>query len=251
MKKLFLAAAVMPFLMGAAVAADKVEAHHPHWSYTGKAGVSHWGDLEEAFETCKLGKEQSPINIRGAKKGDLPAIGFDYKASAAEVVNNGHTIQVNLADSGDVKLAAGEFKLVQFHFHSPSEEKVGGKAFPLNAHLVHRNAEGKLAVVSVFFKLSKQDNPVLAKVFSVMPKEEGEKAALAEAFNPADLLPESRDYYSYVGSLTTPPCSEGVQWQVMKTPVAISKAQLAAFKKLYPMNARPVQPLNGRSIQSL
>ena len=255
MKKLFICAALAPFafaftgVQAAEKAAEHGAEHHPHWSYKGKTSAPHWGDLEPGFEACKIGQQQSPIDIRAAKKGDLPAIGFNYAASPAEIVNNGHTIQVNLAEGGNVKLASGEYKLLQLHFHSPSEEKVNKVAYPMNAHLVHRNAEGKLAVVSVFFKQGKA-NPALAKIFDAMPAHADEKAELKEGFNAAELLPEAQGYYSYVGSLTTPPCSEGVQWQVMKTPVTASKAQLNAFRKLYPMNARPVQPLHGRTIEA-
>jgi carbonic anhydrase len=228
---------------GAAHAGD-----HAHWEYKGHAGASHWGDLDQSFETCKLGAEQSPIDIRGAQKnGELPALGFGYQAGAAEVLNNGHTIQVNLPAGGTVKLASGEYKLLQFHFHTPSEEKVNGKAYPLVAHLVHKNEAGELAVVGVLFREGKA-NAALQKVFDAMPKEEGAKAALDGGFDPAALLPAKQSYWAFKGSLTTPPCSEGVKWQVLQQPVELSKAQLAAFRKLYPMNARPVQPLNGRIV---
>jgi carbonic anhydrase len=228
---------------GAAWAGD-----HAHWEYKGHAGASHWGELDTSFETCKLGQEQSPIDIRAAKKnGELPAIGFGYKAGGAEVVNNGHTIQVNLPEGGTVKLASGDYKLLQFHFHTPSEEKVNGTAYPLVAHLVHKNEAGELAVVGVLFKEGKE-NAALQKVFAAMPQEGGAKAALDGGFDPAALLPAKQSYWAFKGSLTTPPCSEGVKWQVLQTPVEVSKAQLATFRKLYPMNARPVQPLHGRMV---
>jgi carbonic anhydrase len=163
-------------------------------------------------------------------------------------VNTGHSIQVNLAAGGTVDLASGTYKIVQFHFHAPSEEKIDGHPYAMVAHLVHSDDAGKLAVVAVLFKEGKA-NPTLAKVFAVMPAKEGEKVALEGGVNPADLLPARQDYYAYVGSLTTPPCTEGVRWQVLKQPVELSKEQLAAFRKLYPMNARPVQPLNGRKVE--
>ena len=151
-------------------------------------------------------------------------------------------------DGGTVDLASGTYKLVQYHFHVPSEEKIGGKAYAMVAHLVHRDDAGRLAVVAVLFKEGKA-NPALAKVLAVMPAKEGGKAALESGANAADLLPASHTYYAYVGSLTTPPCSEGVRWQVLKRPVEMSREQLAAIRKLYPMNARPVQALNGRKIE--
>lgn len=248
MSKLLIYAAVAALGITTSGVINAKDEGKPHWGYTGKAGAAHWADLETGFATCKLGKQQSPIDIRGASKADLPAIGFEYSSSAAEVVNNGHTIQVNLAAGGTVKLASGSYKLLQFHFHAPSEETVNGRVFPLVAHLVHRNDDGKLAVVAVLFKEGKA-NPTLAKVFAAMPANAEEKADFEGGLNAADLLPAKRGYYAYMGSLTTPPCSEGVRWQVLKETVAMSKAQISAFKKLYPMNARPVQALNGRSLQ--
>ena len=221
---------------------------HAHWGYSGEHGAKQWGDMEPGFAECKLGKQQSPIDIRGAVKSELPSIGFDYKQSGAEVVNNGHTIQVNLAAGGSVMLDSGEYKLLQFHFHTPSEERIKGKAYPMVAHLVHKNAEGMLAVVAVLFKQGKE-NAALKPIFAALPTKEGASMALEGGINPADILPAKHNYYKFVGSLTTPPCSEGVRWQVLKQPVELSKAQIAAFQKLYKMNARPVQPLNGRRIE--
>lgn len=223
--------------------------HHAHWSYSGEHGAKQWGDMEPGFAECKLGKQQSPIDIRGAAKAVLPNIGFDYKPGAAEVVNNGHTIQVNLAAGGAVMLDSGEYKLLQFHFHTPSEERIKGKAYPMVAHLVHKNAEGMLAVVAVLLKEGKE-NAALKTLFAALPAKEGASISLEGGINPADILPAKRNYYKFVGSLTTPPCSEGVRWQVLKQPVELSKAQIAAFQKLYKMNARPVQPLNGRRIEA-
>jgi carbonic anhydrase len=229
-------------------AAVQASDHAPHWEYKGKAGATHWGDLEDGFASCKLGKEQSPIDIRGAKKAKLDPIGFQYTPGAAEVVNNGHTVQVNLESGGTIKLADGEYKLLQFHFHTPSEEKINGKSYPLVAHLVHKNADGNLAVVAVLFKLGKE-NAALKQVFASLPAKAGDKTPLEGGINLESVLPEQRGYYAFKGSLTTPPCSEGVRWQVMKTVSEISGKQLAAFKKLYAMNARPTQPLNGRALE--
>ena len=221
-----------------------------HWAYEGKENPAKWGDIEKAFESCKLGKEQSPIDIKSkdAKKAALAPLKPAYKSSAGELLNNGHTIQVNLADGGAATVPSGEYKLVQFHFHTPSEEKIDGQSFPLVAHLVHRNEAGKLAVVGVLFKTGKE-NVALKNLFAGLPAKEG-KAPLAANMDTAALLPKSLAYYTYQGSLTTPPCSEGVAWHVLKEPVEISAAQLAAFQKIFKMNARPVQPLNGRLVQA-
>lgn len=246
MKMRFIAAALTTLLATPLALAE----HHAHWGYQGHAGAAHWASLDESFQTCKLGKNQSPINIETKKveKADLKPIEFGYVAGAAEVINNGHTIQVNLPAAGAATIAGGEYKLLQFHFHTPSEEKINGKAYPMVAHLVHKSAEGKLAVVAVLFKRGKE-NAALKAVFADLPGKEGETKALEGGLNPADLLPADRAYYAFMGSLTTPPCSEEVRWQVLKTPVEVSAAQLKAFAKLYKMNARPVQPLNGRTVQ--
>jgi carbonic anhydrase len=220
----------------------------PHWEYGGKHGPAAWGEMDTAFADCKLGKVQSPIDIREAKKGDLTPLAFGYNATGAEVINNGHTIQINLADAGAVTLDGVPYKLLQFHFHTPSEERVDGKSYPLVAHMVHKSADGKLAVVGVMLKEGKE-NAVLKAVFKNLPKTEGGKSALADKFNAADMLPAGQAYYKYMGSLTTPPCSEGVRWQVMKEPIEVSKEQIKAFQALYKMNARPVQPMNGRTLE--
>lgn len=243
--KLWLAAACAIGATSLAVAEGQ-----PHWGYQGHGKPEKWAELDPNFQTCKLGKYQSPIDIE-TKKVEVSAqakpIGFAYTAGPAELVNNGHTIQVNLPEAGSADIAGGEYKLLQFHFHTPSEEKIDGKNYPLVAHLVHKNAQGGLAVVAVLFKVGKE-NEALKPVFTGLPAKEGEARKLAGTFDASQLLPTDRAYYAFMGSLTTPPCSEEVKWQVLKTPVELSAAQLASFKKLYTMNARPVQPLNGRKV---
>lgn len=222
----------------------------PRWGYHGGNGTQAWGDLEPGFAVCKLGRLQAPIDIRNAdaKKAPLPPIRFSYAPAPAVVVNNGHSIQVEIPAGGKVALEEGEYTLVQFHFHAPSEEKIDGKPYAMVAHLVHQNAQGKQAVVAVLMKQGSA-NAALKPVFDHMPGRQGGKHALQTHLNLTDLLPADRSYYRFKGSLTTPPCSEEVSWQVLKQPVEISKAQLAAFRKLYPMNARPIQPLNGRTVE--
>lgn len=244
MKKILLMLAAALAAMGSAQAAGTAA----HWEYKGKAGAAHWGELEQDFAACKLGKAQSPIDIRHEKAGAPAPIGFGYTAGEADIVNTGHTVQVNLPHGGTAHLASGDYQLVQLHFHTPSEERIHGKRYPLVAHLVHKNAAGELAVVAVLFKEGKE-NTALKPVFAELPAHEGDHRAIAGEFDAGALLPAGHGYYAYMGSLTTPPCSEGVHWQVMKEPVDISKAQLSAFRKLYPMNARPVQPLNGRVVE--
>ncbi len=226
--------------------------HQPrvgHWEYEGEFGPTKWNEVDPAFKACAVGKRQSPINIetRDAEKGGLKPIQFSYNPGPAEIVNNGHTIQVNLENAGTARFDGLEYRLVQFHFHTPSEEKIDSMAQHMVAHLVHRAGDTKLAVVAVMFKLGKE-NKALKPVFDSLPQREGQRAKLNE-FNPADILPGDPTYFAYTGSLTTPPCTEDVKWHVMQAPMVISYAQLAAFKKLYKMNARPVQPLNGRRVQ--
>ncbi len=222
-----------------------------HWEYEGEYGPTKWASMEPNFKTCGIGKRQSPINIetRDAEKGGLRPIVFSYIPGPAEILNNGHTIQINLPNSGSARFDGLEYKLVQFHFHTPSEEKIDSMASHMVVHLVHKAGDNKLAVVGVLFKLGKE-NAALKPIFDNLPPKETMTRPL-NVFNPADLIPADPVYFGYTGSLTTPPCSEDVKWHVMKTPIEISYAQLAAFKKLYKMNARPVQPLNGRRVQVL
>jgi carbonic anhydrase len=242
MKKL-LVTALLAGLVSTTYAADHGA---QHWNYT---EAEHWGDSSEDFALCKLGKSQAPINIdtKSTQKSDLPTIKINYKSSTTEIVNNGHTIQINLADAGSATVPGGEYKIVQFHFHTPSEEEINGKHFAMVAHLVHENSAGNLDVIAVLFKKGKE-NAALKEIFEKMPHEEG-KVALDKPFDIATILPKSMDYYAFTGSLTTPPCSEGVAWQVLKQPVELSAEQISAFQKIFKMNARPVQPLNGRKVQ--
>ena len=208
------------------------------------------GGLDPAFTTCKLGKFQSPIDIRGAKAADLPAIKFDYKPSPLKVIDNGHTIQVNYAPGSTIDVGGSKYELLQFHFHHPSEEKVNGKPHAMVAHLVHKNAEGKLAVVAVLLDKG-GGSEVIDAIWKNLPKEKEKEVAVANVtIDVSKLLPANRGYYAFEGSLTTPPCSEEVRWLVLKSPVKIGTEQVAAFGKLYAMNARPTQPLNGRAIEA-
>jgi carbonic anhydrase len=222
----------------------------PHWTYEGEHGPGHWAHLDPAYETCGVGKHQSPIDVRGAKPADLPAIAFAYQPSPLKVIDNGHTVQVTYAPGSFITVGDQKYELQQFHFHHPAEEKVNGKSFPMVAHLVHKSAEGKLAVVAVLLA-DGQANPFIGEIWKHLPAEEGnESAPDGVSVDATRLLPANRGYYTFTGSLTTPPCSEGVTWFVLKTPARISKDQVATFAKKYPHNARPVQPLNGRDVQA-
>lgn len=220
-----------------------------HWSYREHGGAAKWGELDRSFAACKLGKLQSPIDIRDAKPADLPAITFDYKPSPLKIVDNGHTIQVNYAPGSSIGVNGARYALVQFHFHQPSEEKIDGKPHAMVVHLVHKGADGKLAVVAVLLDKGEM-NPVIDLIWKNLPREKEKEATIDATVDAAQLLPTDKGYYTFEGSLTTPPCSEQVRWFVLKHPVTISDSELAAFGQRYPMNARPTQPLNGRTIQA-
>jgi len=230
--------------------ASQAQAEGEHWSYGGHAGPAKWATLDHAFATCKLGKIQSPIDIRGAKVADLPAIKFDYKPSPLKVIDNGHTIQVNYAPGSSIDVGGTRYELMQFHFHKPSEEKIHGKSHAMVAHLVHQNTEGKLAVVAVLLDKKGGVNPTIDAIWKNLPKEKEKETSVDATIDAAALLPRERGYYTFQGSLTTPPCSEQVRWLVLKTPVKIADSEIVAFGKVYPMNARPTQPLNGRQIEA-
>ncbi len=240
----FFTASITSVPMGA-IAGDSQDSG---WGYTGHAGPEHWANISQEFALCGKGKEQSPINISGAKTSDLPAIQFDYKPGSLEILNNGYTIQVNHAAGSSITVDGEKYELLQFHFHTPSENIVDGKAFPKEMHLVHKNAKGQLAVVGVFTKEGAK-NTALDKIWEHMPNKAGGKKMLASvSVNAAELLPADRSYYSFNGSLTTPPCSEGVKWMVLKTPVEASNAQIKQFAEVIGSNARPVQPVHAREL---
>ncbi len=224
------------------------EAHPPHWSYSGPEDPGNWGKLDPAYAICGLGHAQSPINIAHAKKEDLPALKFDYQASPLNIIDNGHTVQINYPPGSTVTIGDKTYTLKQFHFHHPSEEHLDGKVFPLVAHLVHSDDQGHLAVVAILFQEGSA-NSMIESLWKNIPAEK-EKAldVPSVSVNLSQLLPKEHGYYTFTGSLTTPPCSEGVTWYVLQSHPTLSKEQVAAFAKLYPHNARPIQPTNGREI---
>lgn len=247
MKKHLLRATLSLAAIGLSSHAMADNDHAVSWTYSAESGPEHWGELKSDYKLCSTGLAQSPIDISSAVKANLSPLTFNYRSSSATVQNNGHTIQVSPTNAGGITLSSGDYSLVQLHFHTPSEERIQGRTYPLNVHFVHRNAAGELAVVALLFEEGAY-NPALEPILAIMPKQAGGLANLSEQ-NIADLLPATRHYFSYMGSLTTPPCSEGVRWHVLTQPVQLSKEQLQAFQALYPMNARPVQPLNGRTVQ--
>ncbi|MDQ7050914.1 MAG: carbonic anhydrase family protein [Enterobacterales bacterium] len=221
-----------------------------HWGYSGDKGPLHWAELSSDNAACS-GKNQSPINLTGFIEAELPAIDFSYAKQGKdsnEILNNGHTIQINTQQDSHIKVDDQKFTLLQVHFHSPSENHLNGKSYPFEAHLVHANEQGELAVIGVFFELG-EANSALTKAWAAMPKHEDQKFHFANLINSSELLSENKDYYRFSGSLTTPPCSEGVRWLVMKQSLTLSDWQLKAFNQvLGEANNRPIQPINARRI---
>jgi carbonic anhydrase len=237
----------------AATTAQDQKPEHPEWSYSGPNGPDHWADN---YPDCG-GKHQSPINITGAAAAQLPKIQFHYRASPLFIVNNGHTIQISFppkeSPDNTIDIGGVKYRLVQFHFHQPSEEHLHGHSSEMVVHLVHQRGEGadmRLAVVAVLLRLGTA-NPLIHTLWQHIPADVSHEPVEVPGvtINAANLVPPGHGYYTYHGSLTTPPCTEIVTWYILKAPIAVSPGQVEAFKKYYSNNARPVQPLNGRKVQ--
>ena len=250
MKKLIAKTGLLAGLMAGAMffGGGAQAAEGAAWTYSGENGPEKWGTLAPDNIACSMGKNQSPVDLKNLIQANLKPIKFDYKPGGYKIVNNGHTIQVEFNAGSTITVDNTEFALKQFHFHSPSENLINGKQFPLEVHLVHADKDGNLAVVGVMFDEGKP-NKALAKIWPLMPKEAGGSAEISPEFLASTLLPASRSYYRFNGSLTTPPCSEGVRWLVMKKPVTVSKEQVEEFMHIiHHPNARPVQPVNARPL---
>lgn len=229
-----------------------------HWSYSGDTGPEYWAQLSPDYGACAAGSHQSPSDLSGFSDVQVTPIVFDYAAAGAGILNSGHTVQVDMPAGSGIAIDGVAFALKQFHFHAPSEHRIEWQSFPMEAHLVHADLDGNLAVVAVML-VEGAANPLLAQVWAQMPQVTSDRSALASRsvssdlliFNlsPAEILPSDRDHYRYTGSLTTPPCTEGVRWLVMKHPVSASQAQIETFTDAigHPNN-RPLQPVNNRDI---
>jgi carbonic anhydrase len=236
------------YMLELAHAEPAMQHAHIHWDYEGPGGPENWAKLDEKNQTCAIGVRQSPIDIKDGIKVDLEPIKFNYRPSTFRIVDNGHTVQVEVGDSS-ISLTGKTYELIQFHFHRPSEEKVNGQRFDMVVHLVHKSDDGQLAVVALLLERG-TENPFIQTLWNNMPLEKNQPVAppsLTVDLN--TLLPASRNYYTYIGSLTTPPCSEGVLWLVMKQPIQVSQDQINIFSRLYKNNARPIQPAGGRLIK--
>jgi carbonic anhydrase len=234
-------------------AVEKSAKGKAHWGYTGAIGPEAWSRLSAEFATCGKGRRQSPIDLvdRDFSPLSLEQVRFDYLPAAFQVVHNGHTVEVRPAGTNRIVARGKDYKLLQFHFHHPAEERFNGKGFALDAHFVHRADDGELAVVTVLFEEGAA-NPELQRIWDHMPLDSNDRVGSGEGvtFNPVSMLPADRaKHLQYIGSLTTPPCTEGVVWFVLRQPVTASAEQIALFRKMVGMNARPVQPVNGRLIK--
>ena len=225
--------------------AKKDDKHEVHWDYEGPMGPENWG---KQFPKCARGKEQSPLDIKGPFQKVRFSIAPDYKVGPLRILNNGHTIQVNVNPGSKLRIDGVAYELLQFHFHRPSEEAINGKRQAMVIHFVHKNDAGELAVLGVLLQFG-NENPGIKTLWEHAPQQEGPEAQPdSVAFNPANLLPREMEFYHYDGSLTTPPCTEKVKFFILRTMVNISKEQVTAFP--FKLNARPVQPLNDRQIMA-
>ncbi len=233
---------------GTSLAFASTAAHAPHWGYEGVGGPDHWADISPEFIACRIGKVQSPVDLGGFDPGHAVPVVADYHPGSLSILHNGHTVQANFAPGSMLTSGGQGYALAQVHFHTPSEEAFNGKHYPMVAHFVHKDASGKLAVLGVMFEEG-APNAELTKLIAHAPKTETPAHEIAGVqFNPSALLPHDLKVYRFAGSLTTPPCSEGVNWHVAVQPVTASKEQIAALHVIMGNNARPIQPLNGRQL---
>jgi carbonic anhydrase len=233
---------VLSIFAGSAVAEEDV-----HWTYSGEHGPEHWGELSKAFAACSEGRSQSPIDIVDPTDVDLDPIGLSYPGSTTAVVNNGHTLQVDVGPGNSLAVDGKVFELLQFHLHSPSEHRIQGELFALEVHFVHRNDRGELAVVAVLFRNGPRSHGI-ATIEASAPAKPGMSEPLDTPIAELGIMPEKTAHYRYSGSLTTPPCTEGVLWLVIEAIGSVSSEQVGKFVKLIGEDARGPQPLNGRRV---
>lgn len=219
------------------------------WGYSKENGPNKWGNISDDYKECSIGTNQSPIDIASSMAKQVKnELRLNYQADSSDIINNGHSVQVNFKQNSTISFKNVQYKLVQIHFHTPSENKINGKMYPLEMHLVHQNKSGNLLVIGIFFEEGK-DNEMLNNIIAVAPKEKG-KIVVLNNINVTKMFPKSLGYFAFNGSLTTPPCSEKVQWVVLKNPISASKKQIESLHTILHDNARDVQPINDRDIES-
>ena len=235
------------FLTALLLSACNTSQSSPHWTYEGEEGPAHWEQLDPSYAVCGTGKNQSPIDIASPLEQDLTDISFHYQPSKLNILNNGHTVQVNYDTGSYIEFDNTRYDLRQFHYHAPSEHTINGESFPSELHLVHQSAEGSLAVVGVLLNQS-TENAAYQPFISHLPAEKTDVRDVGVAINAMELLPGVHTTFRYSGSLTTPPCTENVSWLLMTTPVGLSEEQLGLLDSLFEGgNNRPVQPINARA----
>jgi carbonic anhydrase len=225
-------------------------AAHLKWSHAGATGPEHWSELDRDFAACGSGTQQSPIDLAGAIRADLAPLDFAYGSVPVEVEDIGHTLEMKVPPGHVVRLAGDAFTLIQFHFHAPSEHRIDGHTFPMEAHFVHLGETGTLAVVAVMLAegaVNQDYAPLFAGLPLVASGSRGD-AGDGALLPLSSLLPVERSYYRYAGSLTTPDCAETVTWLVLRQPVPLGASQIARFTTNFPSNARPLQPINRRFV---
>ena len=235
-------------ILSCACAPRQAETTPPHWTYEGEEGPSHWEELDQTYAACGAGKSQSPIDVANPSEQDLTNISFRYEPSEVNILNNGHTVQVNYDAGSYIELDNVRYDVVQFHYHAPSEHTIDGESFPAELHIVHKSADGNLAVVGILLKEG-TENVAYQPFISNLPAEKTDPKDAGVKIDAIDLLPSVQTTFRYSGSLTTPPCTEGVNWLLMTTPVELSMQQLTALDSLFESgNNRPVQPMNERTL---
>ena len=225
------------------------EQNRLHWDYWGVEGPAHWGMLTKEYMTCEAGSKQSPIDIQARGLSHRQEnLEFLYNISELHEINNGHTVQISHKSGCKVDLNKRAYKLRQFHFHEPSELHINGKAFPMEMHLVHQDEAGHILVIAVMMEIG-PEHPALKNIWNWLPSQIGKETSFPIKVNLRKILPANTEHFSYSGSLTTPPCSEGVQWIVLTEPIKISEQSVKKFSAIIGLNARPVQPLGQRHIE--
>jgi carbonic anhydrase len=224
---------------------------HPesHWSYEGITGPKTWASLKEEYAQCGRGQRQSPINLVWSRPKKQGPITFNYSATSASIEDNGHTIVTHIPSGQTVSIRGQDYELLQLHFHAPSEHTFSGRAFPMEIHFVHKNPSGGLGVIAVLVEEGAVMHPSIEEIWNHLPTSKHSKVEIEKnSINPEYFLPAAHTYYHYNGSLTTPPCSESVNWNVMNTPIQLSRDQIQKFLARYNHNNRPLQPINGRNV---
>lgn len=227
---------------------DEPAAKRVHWSYEGEGAPAHWGKLRSSYRACAAGSSQSPINIRDGIKLSLDPIEFEYLPTRINIVDTGYRADIKVGEGLGITVMGIRYKLTGFHFHRPAEGQIEGKSFDMELHLMHQSEEGRLAIIAVMIEAGRE-HALIQTLLNNLPLEWGMEISPLDPIDPMKLLPEKLDYWTYIGSLTVPPCTEEVTWLVMKQPLQMSAGQISVFRRFYRKNARPLQPLNGRLIK--